>query len=387
MSWYLACLFWSRGPRRPVSESAQCGGGRCAAHSPPCRPPWLSHPVFGTAVGQDLAGAAAGSHGESIASLRALPGDRRRGSLGFPGGSAAWRGDPGSPGPRGLPGAPPVTVWLGFQRQRAGIIRRPSSLNDLDHSQEEREVDFLKLQIVEQQNLIDELSKVTGPAGGRHLGPGPLPSPRSSAPRGHALSPPPGVCCRGPPRRWGCLSSWPLPGCVSGRVRPCTVATLEVALPGAQSLPSSSLRTRGLGSHTPPVSGSGVPLPQVTGDGTEVPLPPQAGCWDLPRAAPHPAPEIRALVLLSDADGPVPQGGNGRGERPTDALTSNSERPKRPSFQGPGHQLRALPSPGGQGAEPHDCDGEVAEVRGWAQGSGALGAGHAPILQTTVLSS
>uniref|UniRef100_A0A8D2GCP2 Janus kinase and microtubule interacting protein 3 n=1 Tax=Theropithecus gelada TaxID=9565 RepID=A0A8D2GCP2_THEGE len=43
--------------------------------------------------------------------------------------------------------------------QRAGIIRRPSSLNDLDQSQDEREVDFLKLQIVEQQNLIDELSK------------------------------------------------------------------------------------------------------------------------------------------------------------------------------------------------------------------------------------
>uniref|UniRef100_G3U4G4 Janus kinase and microtubule interacting protein 3 n=1 Tax=Loxodonta africana TaxID=9785 RepID=G3U4G4_LOXAF len=44
-------------------------------------------------------------------------------------------------------------------RQRAGIIKRPSSLNDLDQSQDEREVDFLKLQIVEQQNLIDELSK------------------------------------------------------------------------------------------------------------------------------------------------------------------------------------------------------------------------------------
>ncbi|XP_076768571.1 janus kinase and microtubule-interacting protein 3 isoform X8 [Arvicanthis niloticus] len=44
-------------------------------------------------------------------------------------------------------------------RQRAGIIRRPSSLNDLDQSQDEKEIDFLKLQIVEQQNLIDELSK------------------------------------------------------------------------------------------------------------------------------------------------------------------------------------------------------------------------------------
>nr|XP_055210001.1 janus kinase and microtubule-interacting protein 3 isoform X11 [Gorilla gorilla gorilla]XP_055210004.1 janus kinase and microtubule-interacting protein 3 isoform X11 [Gorilla gorilla gorilla]XP_055210005.1 janus kinase and microtubule-interacting protein 3 isoform X11 [Gorilla gorilla gorilla] len=50
-------------------------------------------------------------------------------------------------------------------RQRAGIIRRPSSLNDLDQSQDEREVDFLKLQIVEQQNLIDELSKTLEAAG------------------------------------------------------------------------------------------------------------------------------------------------------------------------------------------------------------------------------
>ncbi|XP_021108903.1 janus kinase and microtubule-interacting protein 3 isoform X12 [Heterocephalus glaber] len=50
-------------------------------------------------------------------------------------------------------------------RQRAGIIRRPSSLNDLDQSQDEREVDFLKLQIVEQQSLIDELSKTLETAG------------------------------------------------------------------------------------------------------------------------------------------------------------------------------------------------------------------------------
>lgn len=39
-------------------------------------------------------------------------------------------------------------------------MRRPSSLNDLDHNQEEREVDLLRLQIIEQQNIIDELSKV-----------------------------------------------------------------------------------------------------------------------------------------------------------------------------------------------------------------------------------
>ncbi|KAF5922288.1 hypothetical protein HPG69_006890 [Diceros bicornis minor] len=50
-------------------------------------------------------------------------------------------------------------------RQRAGIIRRPSSLNDLDQSQDEREADFLKLQIVEQQSLIDELSKTLETAG------------------------------------------------------------------------------------------------------------------------------------------------------------------------------------------------------------------------------
>ncbi|CAO2583718.1 Janus kinase and microtubule-interacting protein 3 [Lemmus lemmus] len=52
-------------------------------------------------------------------------------------------------------------IEMVFQRQKAGIIRRPSSLNDLDQSQDEREIDFLKLQIVEQQNLIDELSKVS----------------------------------------------------------------------------------------------------------------------------------------------------------------------------------------------------------------------------------
>ncbi|XP_066211365.1 janus kinase and microtubule-interacting protein 3 [Saccopteryx leptura] len=49
-------------------------------------------------------------------------------------------------------------------RQGAGVIRRPSSLNDLDQ-RDEREVDFLRLQIVEQQNLIDELSKTLETAG------------------------------------------------------------------------------------------------------------------------------------------------------------------------------------------------------------------------------
>uniref|UniRef100_A0A673G8I6 Janus kinase and microtubule-interacting protein C-terminal domain-containing protein n=1 Tax=Sinocyclocheilus rhinocerous TaxID=307959 RepID=A0A673G8I6_9TELE len=46
-------------------------------------------------------------------------------------------------------------------REKAGTIRRPSSLNDLDQSQEEREIEFLRLQVLEQQNIIDELSKVS----------------------------------------------------------------------------------------------------------------------------------------------------------------------------------------------------------------------------------
>uniref|UniRef100_A0A3Q2GQW3 Janus kinase and microtubule interacting protein 3 n=1 Tax=Cyprinodon variegatus TaxID=28743 RepID=A0A3Q2GQW3_CYPVA len=49
------------------------------------------------------------------------------------------------------------------------MIRRPSSLNDLDRShstsyhgynQDEREMEFLRLQVVEQQHIIDDLSKV-----------------------------------------------------------------------------------------------------------------------------------------------------------------------------------------------------------------------------------
>uniref|UniRef100_A0AAR2ITF0 Janus kinase and microtubule-interacting protein C-terminal domain-containing protein n=1 Tax=Pygocentrus nattereri TaxID=42514 RepID=A0AAR2ITF0_PYGNA len=44
-------------------------------------------------------------------------------------------------------------------REKAGTLRRPSSLNDLDQSQEEREIEFLRLQVLEQQNIIDDLSK------------------------------------------------------------------------------------------------------------------------------------------------------------------------------------------------------------------------------------
>ncbi|XP_063163429.1 janus kinase and microtubule-interacting protein 3 isoform X1 [Candoia aspera] len=50
-------------------------------------------------------------------------------------------------------------------RQRVRTIRRPSSLNDLDQSQDEREVEFLRLQIIDQQNIIDELSKTLETAG------------------------------------------------------------------------------------------------------------------------------------------------------------------------------------------------------------------------------
>ncbi|XP_063818256.1 janus kinase and microtubule-interacting protein 3 isoform X4 [Pseudophryne corroboree] len=50
-------------------------------------------------------------------------------------------------------------------RQKVGTIRRPSSLNDLDRSRDEREIDFLRLQMNEQQIIIDELSKTLETAG------------------------------------------------------------------------------------------------------------------------------------------------------------------------------------------------------------------------------
>ncbi|KAM4636838.1 janus kinase and microtubule-interacting protein 3 isoform 8-T8 [Discoglossus pictus] len=50
-------------------------------------------------------------------------------------------------------------------RQKVGPIRRPSSLNDLDQSREEREIDFLRLQLNEQQIIIEELSKTLETAG------------------------------------------------------------------------------------------------------------------------------------------------------------------------------------------------------------------------------
>ncbi|XP_043912746.1 janus kinase and microtubule-interacting protein 3 [Protopterus annectens] len=50
-------------------------------------------------------------------------------------------------------------------RQTSGKIRRPSSLNDLDQSHEEREIECLRMQIVEQQRIIDNLCKKLETAG------------------------------------------------------------------------------------------------------------------------------------------------------------------------------------------------------------------------------
>nr|XP_046195749.1 janus kinase and microtubule-interacting protein 3-like [Oncorhynchus gorbuscha] len=50
-------------------------------------------------------------------------------------------------------------------REKVATKRRPSSLNDLDQSQEEREIEFLRLQVLEQHNIIDDLSKALETAG------------------------------------------------------------------------------------------------------------------------------------------------------------------------------------------------------------------------------
>ncbi|XP_023276274.1 janus kinase and microtubule-interacting protein 3 isoform X2 [Seriola lalandi dorsalis] len=63
---------------------------------------------------------------------------------------------------------------LRFVTQENMEMRRPSSLNDLDrshstsyhgYSQEEREMEFLRLQVLEQQHIIDDLSKALETAG------------------------------------------------------------------------------------------------------------------------------------------------------------------------------------------------------------------------------
>lgn len=132
--------------------------------TPPCAEPPLYTLTLGTAVGCELAqtahvfphGPRARPHSPPLSGGKTQPR--------FPGHySAESRRTLTSHCSVQLPCSTLVSdvVWLAFQRQRAGIIRRPSSLNDLDQSQDEREIDFLKLQIVEQQNLIDELSKVS----------------------------------------------------------------------------------------------------------------------------------------------------------------------------------------------------------------------------------
>lgn len=54
---------------------------------------------------------------------------------------------------------------LFFLPQREKITSHPPlkklrSLNDLDQANEEQETEFLKLQVIEQQNIIDELTRV-----------------------------------------------------------------------------------------------------------------------------------------------------------------------------------------------------------------------------------
>uniref|UniRef100_A0A8C6KJ59 Janus kinase and microtubule interacting protein 1 n=1 Tax=Nothobranchius furzeri TaxID=105023 RepID=A0A8C6KJ59_NOTFU len=46
------------------------------------------------------------------------------------------------------------------EMQQSTQLKRPSSLTDLTHAHEEQEVEFLKLQVVEQRGIIDELTQV-----------------------------------------------------------------------------------------------------------------------------------------------------------------------------------------------------------------------------------
>ncbi|KAG2466092.1 JKIP3 protein, partial [Polypterus senegalus] len=45
-----------------------------------------------------------------------------------------------------------------LQTQAQTILRRPSSLNDLSHTHDEQEIEFLRLQVAEQQSMIDDLT-------------------------------------------------------------------------------------------------------------------------------------------------------------------------------------------------------------------------------------
>lgn len=56
-------------------------------------------------------------------------------------------------------------IWFFFLLQREKMTSHPPlkklrSLNDLDQANEEQETEFLKLQVIEQQNIIDELTRV-----------------------------------------------------------------------------------------------------------------------------------------------------------------------------------------------------------------------------------
>uniref|UniRef100_A0AAY4CAF3 Janus kinase and microtubule-interacting protein C-terminal domain-containing protein n=1 Tax=Denticeps clupeoides TaxID=299321 RepID=A0AAY4CAF3_9TELE len=45
--------------------------------------------------------------------------------------------------------------------EMVGVVRGQNSLNDLDQAQDDQEIEFLKLQVLEQQTMIDELTRVS----------------------------------------------------------------------------------------------------------------------------------------------------------------------------------------------------------------------------------
>lgn len=61
-----------------------------------------------------------------------------------------------------------LTLWSRFsvgalQREKISShppLKKLKSLNDLDQAHDEQEVAFLKLQVLEQQSIIDELTRV-----------------------------------------------------------------------------------------------------------------------------------------------------------------------------------------------------------------------------------
>lgn len=58
-----------------------------------------------------------------------------------------------------------LSLWLFLRLQKEKISSHPplkklKSLNDLDQAQDDQETAFLKLQVLEQQNIIDELTRV-----------------------------------------------------------------------------------------------------------------------------------------------------------------------------------------------------------------------------------